>query len=194
MSKNENKNEDGNKKDFSVRFKNKKNKHTLDGKHSLEHDYFKGIPDKNKHEDDDLFDFVDDLNELNTTDFSFQPENCKIESGSLMEDESTNNEEYVIRKDLEEDIYEILDSEMNVDFLQNRRKPNREFFNSCYEILVKKLEPKYTKCEIFVSLSYYFTDNIFNMFKLLDKKYATSLIVELKNKGYLSNLSNINFV
>ena len=64
----------------------------------------------------------------------------------------------------------------------------RQIFNSYYQMLLTNLKYKYTKSEIFVTLSYYFTDNIFNMFKLLDKKHATIIIMELKNKGYLEDI------
>ena len=59
-------------------------------------------------------------------------------------------------------------------------------------MLLYNIDKQYTQSEIFVELSYYFTDNIFNMYKLLDKKYATSIIKELREKGFLNNL-DINF-
>ena len=59
-------------------------------------------------------------------------------------------------------------------------------------MLLTNIDKQYTQSEIFVELSYYFTDNIFNMYKLLDKKYATSIIKELREKGFLNNL-DINF-
>ena len=61
-------------------------------------------------------------------------------------------------------------------------------------MLLNNIGNKYSKSEIFVELSFYFTDNIFNMFKLLDKEYATRIIVELKQRGHLANLNNINFI
>jgi hypothetical protein len=81
-----------------------------------------------------------------------------------------------------------------LDFKQNRRKPNKETFNNYYNLLLKELGFRYTKSEIFVELSYYFTDNIFNMFKLLDKKPATIIIKELMQKGYLKNINGIDFL
>jgi hypothetical protein len=60
-------------------------------------------------------------------------------------------------------------------------------------MLLDNIGKEYTKSEIFVELAYYFTDNMFNMFKLLDKEYATQIIIELKESGYLHNL-NINFI
>ena len=67
-------------------------------------------------------------------------------------------------------------------------------FNEYYNLLLNKLHLKYTNSEIFVELSYFFTDNIFNMYKLLDKNSATIIIKELMQKGYLKNLQNVNFL
>ena len=88
----------------------------------------------------------------------------------------------------------MLSEKTELDFSCNRRKPNRQAFNDYYKMLIDNIGKEYTKSEIFVELSYYFTDNIFNMFKLLDKEYATQIIIELKHAGYLDNLNNINFI
>ena len=61
-------------------------------------------------------------------------------------------------------------------------------------MLLSEIGKTYTKSEIFVELAYYFTDNIFNMYKLLDKKYAIGIIEELKDKGYLSDLKSVIFM
>ena len=60
-------------------------------------------------------------------------------------------------------------------------------------MLLVNIDKQYTKSEIFVELAYYFTDNIFNMYKLLDKKYATAIIKELREKGFLTNLIDFDF-
>lgn len=177
-------NEDSSKEDdFDFKFLSQQNKHKLEGKHSLERDVlFTGKLEEKKDED-----FAD------TTNF-FYSEEVSIETGSQFEFESRNHEDYISNLNLEKDIYDLLTDETDLDFNQNRRKPKREDFNAYYELLQKNLKHKYTNCEIFVALSYYFTDNIFNMYKLLDRKHAATIIVELKNKGYLDNLGNINFV
>jgi hypothetical protein len=154
------------------------NKHRQEGKHRLKRDtIFKGKLDKKT--DDDMYGFEqDDYGDISTF-FDYESE------------QYSNNIE---QNNLTKDVYEILNKKTDLDFNQNRRKPNKETFNNYYNLLLKELGFRYTKSEIFVELSYYFTDNIFNMFKLLDKRPATIIIKELNQKGYLKNLDGINFL
>lgn len=155
------------------------NKHRQEGKHRLKRDtIFKGKLDK-KPEDEGMYGFEqDDYGDISTF-FDYESE------------QYSNNIE---QNNLTKDVYEVLKEKTDLDFKQNRRKPNKETFNKYYNLLLKELGFRYTKSEIFVELSYYFTDNIFNMFKLLDKRPATIIIKELTQKGYLSDLDGINFL
>ena len=171
-------NEDEDEDDFEVRFKSTQNKHKSEGKHSLNRDTIFNGKLEEKAEDDHYLTDVDyyDVNP------------AQIEQGTHFEFESKFNEDYVNLKELEKDVYDLLAENTDLNFTANRRKPNRQTFNSYYQMLLNELKYKYTKSEIFVTLSFYFTDNIFNMFKLLDKKHATIIIIELKNKGYLEDI------
>jgi hypothetical protein len=171
--------------DVDIMFKFNTNNHKVEGKHSLARDtIFKGK--------------IEDISEqseyLSAQDEYFSIDGLPIESGTNYEFESKFNEEYIGRLNLQRDVYDLLSEKTELDFSSNRRKPNRQAFNDYYKMLLNNIGKEYTKSEIFVELSYYFTDNIFNMFKLLDKEYATQIIVELKQSGYLSNLNNINFI
>jgi len=169
-----------------VMFKFNTNNHKLEGKHSLTRDtIFKGKLDDNS-EQSDYF--------SGNQEESYSYDGLPIEVGSNYEFESKYHEEYVGRLNLSRDVYDLLNEKTELDFSSNRRKPNKQAFNDYYKMLLDNIGKEYTKSEIFVELSYYFTDNIFNMFKLLDKEYATQIIVELKQSGYLSHLSNINFI
>jgi hypothetical protein len=171
--------------DMDVMVKFNTNNHKLEGKHSLSRDtIFKGKIDENNEESEYIL-YQEDIN------FN---DGLPIESGTIYEFESRFNEDYVDRLNLQRDIYDLLKSKTDLDFSSNRRKPNKQSFNDYYKMLLDNIGKEYTKSEIFVELSYYFTDNIFNMFKLLDKEYATHLIVELKQSGHLNNLNNINFI
>lgn len=168
--------------DMDIMFKFNVNSHKIDGKHSLKRDtIFKG---KLENPEDQIDEHIMDDNSNGII----------IETGSSFEFESKYNEDYVNRLKLSQDVYEYLNEYTELDFSSNRRKPNRQAFNDYYKMLLDNIGKDYTKSEIFVELSYYFTDNIFNMFKLLDKEYATQIIVELKKSGYLSSLNNINFI
>lgn len=169
--------------DIDIMFKFNTNNHKIEGKHSLKRDtIFKGKIEHKSQEHSYI-----------TEDYS-QSDGFPIEAGSAYEFESKHNDEYVSRLDLANDVYILLQNNTELDFTSNRRKPNRQAFNDYYRMLLNNLGKKYSKSEIFVELSYYFTDNIFNMFKLLDKEYATQIIYELKQSGYLDNLNNINFI
>lgn len=171
--------------DSDIWFKFNTNNHKIEGKHALQRDtIFKGKDDTNT-EDGDSSSTQDTFN-IN--------DGFTLEVGSSFDFESKNNEDYVNRINLSKDVYELLNEKTELDFSSNRRKPNRQAFNDYYRMLLENVGKEYTKSEIFVELSYYFTDNIFNMFKLLDKEYATQIIVELKQSGYLRNLNNINFI
>lgn len=177
--------EDEDDDDTDIMFKFNTNKHKIEGKHALKRDtIFKGKIEENVLE-----------NEHSTIQDDFNVNNgLPIESGSMHEFESKYYEEYIGRLNLSKDVYQLLTDNTELDFSSNRRKPNRQAFNDYYKMLLDNIGKDYTKSEIFVELSYYFTDNIFNMFKLLDKEYATQIIIELKKSGYLDNLSNINFI
>lgn len=155
------------------------NKHKQEGKHRLKEDtIFKGKIDKK--DDDDIFDCQED-NDYNDVINFFNYES----------EEYTKSDE---QNKLTKDVYDVLVNKTNIDLSQNRRKPNKELFNNYYNLIIKELGFKYTKSELFVELSFYFTDNVFNMYKLLDKSAATIIIKELMNKGYLKHLNNINFL
>jgi hypothetical protein len=166
---------------FDLLYKMNTNKHREQGKHQLPRDtIFKGkIEEKNPEKEDgqDSPDKQDNYDVSNIFDIQYN-----------------EGDDYLNQNNLTRDVYGILNDKTKLDFKQNRRKPNKELFNNYYNILLRELSFKYTKSEIFVELSYYFTDNIFNMFKLLDKKPANAIIKELIQKGYLKNISGINFL
>lgn len=180
-------NVDESESDLDIYFKFGTNNHKLDGKHSLKRDTI--LNGKiNEVEIDGL-----EIYKIGETDYFTSNEN-PLERGTIFEEESRNNEDLVNRRNLSHDIYTILKDKTDIDFNANRRKPNKITFNSYYKMLLNEIGKTYTKSEIFVELAYYFTDNIFNMYKLLDKKYAVGIIEELRDKGYLANLKSINFM
>jgi hypothetical protein len=177
--------------DLDVYFKYSTNNHKLDGKHSLKRDtIFNGKLNEPSIENFSYFvDFnVSEFNIKETGDIPM------IERGSIFEDESRKGDELLNKKKLSEDVYHLLKTNTELDFNSPRRKPNKIIFNNYYKMLLLNIDKQYSKSEIFVELAYYFTDNIFNAYKLLDKKYAMSIIMELKEKGHLENLNKIKFI
>jgi hypothetical protein len=144
-------------------------KHTAEGKHSLKYDsIFKG-----RKEDTDQ---EDDFERMASS------ENFEVDKSSYYWVESIDNENYVKDKRVKEKVYEILRDHTDISFLNNRRKPSKSDFNRYYFLLKTHLKQEnFTNVELFNELSVYFSDNLFNMFKLLDNKWRNMIIQELQD-------------
>jgi len=144
-------------------------KHTEEGKHRLKYDtIFKGKKD-NITPDDELEEHIN-------------YENLEVDKSSTYWFESQDNENYIREKKVKERIYKVLSQKTDLNFVNNRRKPSRVDFNNYYYILKTSLvDEGFTNVEIFNELSVYFSDNLFNMFKLLDNKWRNLIIQELQD-------------
>jgi hypothetical protein len=143
-------------------------KHTIHKKHSLSYDsIFKGRKEDPLSEDD-----------YGSSGFN---ETFEVDKSSIYWFESVDNENYVKEKRIKERVYEVLANHTDLNFLNNRRKPSRSDFNHFYYLLKTNLqEESFTNVELFNELSVYFSDNLFNMFKLLDNKWRNMIISELQ--------------
>ncbi len=143
-------------------------KHTIHKKHSLSYDsIFKGRKEDPLSEDD-----------FDSSGFN---ETFEVDKSSIYWFESVDNENYVKEKRIKEKVYEVLANHTDLNFLNNRRKPSRSDFNHFYYLLKINLqEESFTNVELFNELSVYFSDNLFNMFKLLDNKWRNMIISELQ--------------
>jgi hypothetical protein len=146
-------------------------KHKVEGKHALKYDsIFKGKKEDPITEDDD-----DNLS-------VFHKETIEVDKSSNYYFESIDNEQYVRTKIVKEKVYQVLCDHTNINFLNNRRKPSRSDFNEYYNLLKINLkEESFTNIELFNELSVYFSDNLFNMFKLLDNRYRNLILNELQD-------------
>jgi hypothetical protein len=147
-------------------------KHKIEGKHSLKYDsIFKGKKEEAVDEDDtsDLFS-------------GYYRETIEVDKGSNYHFESIDNEIYIRTKLVKERVYFVLGEYTTISFLNNRRKPSRVDFNNYYSLLKLHLKDEsFTNVELFNELSVYFSDNLFNMFKLLDNKWRNLIINELQD-------------
>ena len=143
-------------------------KHTIHKKHSLSYDsIFKGRREDPLSEDD-----------FDSSGFN---ETFEVDKSSIYWFESVDNENYVKEKRIKERVYEVLSNHTDLNFLNNRRKPSRSDFNHFYYLLKTNLqEESFTNVELFNELAVYFSDNLFNMFKLLDNKWRNMIITELQ--------------
>lgn len=144
-------------------------KHKAEGKHSLKHDsIFKGKKEDDFTEEESMVTYV--------------RETIEVDKSSHYHQESIENETYIRQKLLKERIYEVLDKDTDLNFSANRRKPSKIDFNEYFALIKKKLKDEsFTNVEIFIELSVYFSDNLLNMFKLLDNKWRDEIIEELKS-------------
>ncbi len=155
-------------------------KHKLQGKHSLKYDsIFKGKKD-------------DKLDENDSTSGYFN-EKFEVDKSSFFYVESYDSESYARSKNLKEKVYGVLSGHTEINFLNNRRKPSKSDFNHYYYLLKANLKGEsFTNIELFNELSVYFSDNLFNMFKLLDNKWRNLIILELQDHiGKNSNSKEI---
>jgi hypothetical protein len=143
-------------------------KHKVQGKHSLKYDsIFKGKKEEKLEEDYSGMYFN---------------EKFEVDKASFFYVESFDNESYIRQKNVKEKVYNVLLKHTSINFLNNRRKPSKSDFNHYYFLLKTHLENDgFTNVELFNELSVYFSDNLFNMFKLLDNKWRNLIIVELQD-------------
>lgn len=143
-------------------------RHRDNGKHSLNYDtIFKG-----KRE------VIDENSEL----YTYRKEDFEYDQTTMFYQESKNNTDYIQEKLLKDEIYKVLVSKTELDFTENRRKPAQKDFNIYFGLIIVELEHfHFTKCEMFVNLSEYFSDNYFNMFRLLNNEYRCLILDELQD-------------
>lgn len=118
-----------------------------------------------------------------------------IQDNDLNLEESKNSIDAFREIRLKDEIHKLLKNNTDINFTANRRKPAKTDFNAYYALLLKELVVfGYNRTEIFIELSGYFSDNIWNMFQLLEKQYSNIVIKELKDKYGLSDMEKINFL
>lgn len=146
-------------------------KHKIEGKHSLKYDsIFKGKKEDHLDEDD-----------MDSYASGYYKETIEVDKASNYYSESIDNENYIRSKLVKEKVYVVLSEHTTINFLNNRRKPSRSDFNQYFSLLKNHLvEDRFTNIELFTELAVYFSDNLFNMFKLLDNKWRNLIILELQ--------------
>lgn len=144
----------------------KVSKHKEKGKHALRYDsIFKG----KKHEDVDNEHIID----IQTT---FNADN-ETSNGLEQRDQV----EYERLKKLQTEIHDVMVSMGKINIDMPRRKPSKVEFNRMFAEIVKTLDmDQYSYSEVFTLYAYNFSDNLENLFKLLDKEWGGKISLELK--------------
>ena len=102
-----------------------------------------------------------------------------------------------INIELNNQVYDYLEEYTDIIFSADtrRRIPSPEKLNDYFSGLLLHLNNEgYSHTEIFTTLSTFFTDNIWNVYKKLDKKYKDIIFNELKEKYHLNQIDDINFL
>ncbi|MFV2014336.1 MAG: hypothetical protein ACC656_02820 [Candidatus Heimdallarchaeota archaeon] len=156
------------------------NKHKIPGKHRLKYDsIFKG---KKQEPDDEIED--------NSRNDGFE-----IDRSSSEWQSKYDFEEYNRLKQLKQHIYEIIIHKTDINLKANRRKPGRLDFNRYYNMLIANLDMRiFSHSEVFIELSYYFSENEYNMFKLLDQQWGTKIVKELSTKYNVNKIDGVDFI
>lgn len=153
-----------------INTKNEKivSKHKQSGKHSLQYDtIFKGKKEE--------------VTEDTDTSTTYHNDSFSHDPSSNYYHETINNHDYIRERELKQKIYDVLIEHTDINFMNNRRKPSKTDFNEYYRLLKDKLkEDNFTSTELFIELAYYFSDNLFNMFKLLEPNWRDLVIDELQ--------------
>ena len=160
-------------------------KHKIKGKHSLKYDsIFKGRKNEAANEFDDF-----------SSDFLVpKQESYNIDTGSGYHDEYRNPEDHSRIQALREKIYAVITEQTGINIKNSRRKPSKQDFNLYLNVLYNNLDMSlYTSAEVFMEFSVYFSDNIVNMFKLLDKHWGGKISSELAGKS-TNKLKDIEFL
>ena len=152
----------------------------LVGKHSLGYDsIFKGKRNEANE---------DETEELGYDGFKFDP-------STIYHQESFESADYHRNKELHERVYQVVCEFTDINIQNNRRKPSRVDFNEYFKIIVDNLHSEgFSLAELFVELAYYFSENLFNMFKLLDAKYGEKIMEELTEKKNMDFLDDLEFM
>lgn len=132
----------------------------------------------------------DDEEEYSTT-----GNNYDIDPTSTIFSESHDGEDYIRLKFLKEKINEHLVNHTEFDLTNNRKKPTRERFNEVFsELIFKFASDGYSETEIFVEYAPYFSEDLFAMFKMLDKKYSLPILENIMRNFNYKNIDGVEFI
>lgn len=158
------------------------NKNKLIGKHSLRYDsIFRGKKNKN------------DDNIENEFEGEYYIESVEFDPTSTFIEQTIDNTDSARLSLLKVKVLDAV-QQVGINTKNHRRKPSNSDFNKNYQKVLTILRPYgFTPVEIFVEYADYFSDNLFNMFTMLDSDVGAALIKELKEKKNLSFLDSIDF-
>lgn len=154
------------------------------GKHTLAYDSIHNS--KIEVNDNSIEDYY--INDLN---YTFDVSNDIDVSNSY------NSDEYYFSLELKKLIFDLLVKHTDIDFSPNkkRRIPSTNDLNAYFKMLIDELQSyRYSYTEIFIGLSEFFSDKIWNVFKRLNNSYKEIIIKEMKDKYDFKETEKIDFI
>lgn len=163
--------------------KDQENRGKLLGKHSLHNDTIFKSSFIRKDEDEEEY-----RSTSNDNNFDIDPMSNTFSSDD-------DSEEYGRLKFLKEKVNNYLVNETDFDLSNNRKKPSKEKFNEVFSMLVKTLSAEgYSNTEIFVEYAPYFSEDLYAMFKMLDKKYSLVILKNIMKQYKYKNIDGVDFI
>lgn len=108
-----------------------------------------------------------------------------------------NSAEYYRSNELKKKVYDLLNTRTKLDFSPDvkRRIPSVVDLDIYYTMLMDELiKFNYSHLEVFIVLSEFFTDNIYNVYKKLNKKYKKAIYSNLCQKHKIPDIDEMNFL
>jgi len=146
-------------------------KHQQTGKHSLGYDvFFKGKREVIT-EEEDRGGYISPTQD----NFNYDPSSAAYDS--VYRSGEKERELKVTIK-----VFEVLEQKTDIDFSAPRRKPSKIDLNNYFILLKNELqEHGFSNSEIITELAYYFSDNLFPIFQLLDNQWRNIILKELQD-------------
>lgn len=111
--------------------------------------------------------------------------------------QSYSSDEYYFSHELKQKVFDLLVQHTDIDFSpdKKRRIPSINDLNSYYKLLIDELvSARYSYTEIFISLSEFFSDKIWNVYKKMNSTYKDIIIKELQEKYDISEINEMDFL
>lgn len=156
------------------------------GKHSLKRDNIFKPTETTKLKEFDENEYINE----------YVYDSFQIDSSNELCYNTDNNADELRLNSMREKICYLIEQYTELNLKGKRRKPARTDFNAYYQMCLNELnEYGYSKTEIFLELAGYFTiESYWNIFLLLEKKYADDIVNELGQKYGLNVIKNMDIL
>lgn len=161
-----------------------KRKPKVIGKHTLAYDTI-----HNSKRDDD--ESLEEEYYINDISYNFEV------SSSIDTSENYSSDDYYFSIELKKKVFQLLVEHTDIDFSpdKKRRIPSVNDLNAYYKLLIDELSSfRYSHTEIFMALSEFFSDKIWNVYKKMNSNYKNIITNELQEKYQIEEINQMDFL